>query len=133
MFSRKKGVGVIIQNQDNQYLLHLRDGNPKYMPNQWCLIGGSNEVGESLRKTEIREVKEETELDIFNLEYYTEIKLDTDWDIFIGNVNTKKQKVVIHEGKELKFFSRSEFLDMLNLLSYTNPYIECLKEYLSSR
>lgn len=55
------GAVVVIQNENKQILLqHRKDGN-------WGLPGGLMEPGESLEETAIREVYEETGLNIYGL------------------------------------------------------------------
>ena len=58
------GIGVIIFN-DNKLLLGKRLA--KYGNNTWSLPGGKPEFGESLEQAAIREVKEETNLNISEL------------------------------------------------------------------
>ncbi|CAI9390466.1 MULTISPECIES: NUDIX hydrolase [Citrobacter] len=55
------GSNVVLTDQNQRILLqHRRDGT-------WGLPGGLLEPGESLEETAIREVKEETNLDVHNL------------------------------------------------------------------
>lgn len=53
------GVGVVIRDQTNRLLLERRSDC-----GWWGLPGGSLEVGESVTQTAVREVKEETGLEI---------------------------------------------------------------------
>lgn len=55
----RAGVGVIVQNQEGLILLEKRSDC-----GWWGLPGGRIEPGESIHQTAIREVKEETGLDI---------------------------------------------------------------------
>lgn len=55
----KVGVNGIIVDKDNRVLLELRVNDKK-----WGVIGGWSEIGESPEESIIREVKEETGLDI---------------------------------------------------------------------
>lgn len=57
------GVNVLIINEKNQILLQKRGTYPL----KWGLIGGITELGESLEDSAIREVKEETGLEIKEL------------------------------------------------------------------
>lgn len=57
------GVNVLIINKDNQILLQRRGT----FPYKWGLIGGITELGEALEDTAVREAKEETGLDINEL------------------------------------------------------------------
>lgn len=58
----KVGVGVYIFNSNNQLLLGLRKS--PHGEGTWCPPGGHLEYGESFEAAAIREVKEETGLDI---------------------------------------------------------------------
>lgn len=53
------GASAIIVNEKNQILLQHRSDNDK-----WGLPGGCQELGERFEDTVIREVKEETNLDV---------------------------------------------------------------------
>ena len=53
------GASAVVVNKAGAILLHRRDDN-----DLWSIPGGSMEVGESIRETIVREVKEETGLDI---------------------------------------------------------------------
>ena len=58
------GAAVLIFNQDNCLLMQHRKDNQ-----QWGLIGGSMEIGESLEETARREVLEETGLELNELNW----------------------------------------------------------------
>jgi ADP-ribose pyrophosphatase YjhB (NUDIX family) len=53
------GASAVVVNEAGAILLHRRDDNEL-----WSIPGGSMEVGESIRETIVREVKEETGLDV---------------------------------------------------------------------
>jgi 8-oxo-dGTP pyrophosphatase MutT (NUDIX family) len=59
------GSGVIVENPRGEILLQYRSDTRK-----WGLPGGSMELGETLEETAIREVKEETGLDVSSLAFY---------------------------------------------------------------
>ena len=58
---------VVILNETGQVLLLLRKKNQPF-PNKWDLPGGHLVVGETWEEGAIREVKEETNLDLTDLE-----------------------------------------------------------------
>ena len=58
------GIGVILVNSDGHILIGKREGS--HAP-YWSIPGGYLESGESFEDTAIREVKEETGLEIANL------------------------------------------------------------------
>lgn len=53
------GVGLLVFNDKNEVLMQLRTDY-----NQWGFPGGAMELGESFEEVAIRELKEETNLDI---------------------------------------------------------------------
>jgi 8-oxo-dGTP pyrophosphatase MutT (NUDIX family) len=59
------GAAVLIFNQQNGLLLQHRQDNQ-----QWGLVGGSMEVGESLEETARREAREETGLELDELKWF---------------------------------------------------------------
>jgi 8-oxo-dGTP pyrophosphatase MutT (NUDIX family) len=59
------GSGVIVENPRGEILLQYRSDTKK-----WGLPGGSMVLGETLEETAIREVKEETGLDVSSLAFY---------------------------------------------------------------
>lgn len=70
----KVGIGVMIK-KDNKILLGHRVCNGKdtggiYEPDSWCLPGGKQEYNETIFECAIRETKEETNLDICDLEIF---------------------------------------------------------------
>ena len=70
----KVGIGVLIIN-DNKILLGHRVHKAKdtggiYEPDSWCLPGGKQDYDETIFECAIRETKEETNLDILNLEVF---------------------------------------------------------------
>ena len=111
---KKVSVSLIIENSKGQILLLLRDdkqGIP--FPNQWYILGGTAEEGESPEVAIKREMQEEIELNLSELpppkiydwpdkvEYAFYIKKDLDLD------NTP-----LHEGQRLQYFSREEIEGM---------------------
>jgi 8-oxo-dGTP pyrophosphatase MutT (NUDIX family) len=60
------GAAVLIFDEQNRLLLQHRTDNQ-----QWGLIGGSMEIGESLEETARREAFEETGLELTELEWFS--------------------------------------------------------------
>lgn len=111
------GVNVLIINEKNKVLLQKRGT----FPYKWGLVGGVTELGESLEDTAIREAKEETGLDIWELNllgttsgencYIDFPNGDKAYFITVGYFTNKfsgELKIDNIETKELKFFSYEE-------------------------
>lgn len=125
------GVGVIVEDQEGNFLLHLRDANTSRMTNQWCLIGGSIEANEDILNAAIREVKEETNLSLVEVTHVHDFVYNGKSIALIkGNVDTANEKMSLGEGADLKFFSKEQLVSLLNSIEYSNPYLEELSTYL---
>lgn len=127
------GSVVLIINEEKKLLLqHRNDGS-------WSLPGGLMELGESLEETARREVKEETGLDIGELElldvfsgaeYF--LKLSNGDELFSvtavyltyeakGNI-----EIDYSESLDLQYFNINELPDGLNEANrnYIEPYLK---------
>ena len=60
------GATVLVFNENKELLLNLRSDT-----NDWGIPGGGKELNETLEECAIRELKEETNLDINDLELVT--------------------------------------------------------------
>lgn len=124
------GVGLFVFNENRQVLMQLRTDY-----NQWGFPGGAMELGESFEETAIRELKEETNLNIIDLkmvkilsgkdtyrEYPNGDKLYDITAIFVVTNYNGELKVNDDESKKLVWFS----IDSLpvNMTSYTKNYLE---------
>jgi len=71
----KVGIGVMIKKDDKVLLGHrakkIIDTGGIYEPDSWTFPGGKQEYNETILDCAIREVKEETNLDISNPEIFT--------------------------------------------------------------
>lgn len=130
----KKGTAAIIENFDGAFLLHLRDEHAPTMKNQWCLVGGTVDSIESVEDATVREVKEETGLDIHDLEFFKKfVENNKEEYIYHGKVDTRKQKLRLGEGRKLEFFSKGDLKDLIGSLDYTNSYLEAVMEFIQVR
>ena len=107
------GSTVLIFNDKNELLLNLRSDT-----NDWGIPGGGKEINETLEECAIREIKEETNLDIKNLslitvlsgkDYYYVYPNDDECDSVIAlyKVDNYSGELRINDGesKILKFYS----------------------------
>lgn len=132
------GAAAIIVNENGQILLQSRSDNER-----WGLPGGCQELGERFEDTVIREIKEETNLDIKeeNLELIAIVSGNSrrneypNGDVVINN--TALYCVRNYSGN-LKWDSESKsmkFFDLDNLPTNQNDpdLIEIYKKYLNGK
>lgn len=131
------GASAIIVNNKNQILLQKRVDNDK-----WGLPGGCQEIGERFEETVIREVKEETNLDVKeeDLKLITIVSGNSrkrqypNGDIVYNNsvlfvIDTYTGELKCDaESKVLKFFD----IDDLPLNQHDEDLIDAYKKYLST-
>ena len=107
------GATALIFNNKNELLLNLRSDT-----NTWGIPGGSKELNETLEECAIRELKEETNINVNDLElitvlsgkeYYFKYPNEDELDCVIAlyKVSNYEGELNINdkESKELKFFS----------------------------
>ncbi len=131
--TKKVGVGIIIIDQNGDFLLHLRDGNTPLMTNQWSLVGGGIEKNELPENAAKREVFEETSLIASDIVKVGSLSFNEEWEalIFQAKVNTSESNMKLGEGKQLKLFSQKDTRKLLENLDYSNPFLDFLKQYIS--
>jgi 8-oxo-dGTP diphosphatase len=130
-----KGIAVIIENKQGEFLLHLRDEFAPHMKNQWCLLGGKVENDEDIEETACREILEEIGINVTaqELNFFKKIVLkDGLHESFIFHIllDLSIENITLGEGKLFKFFTSSGFLDMTSKLEYSNSFLKAQKEFL---
>ena len=131
----KTGIGVLIED-DNRILLGHRVASYKdtgciYEPDSWTLPGGKQEYDETTVDAGIREVKEETNLDISSLEFFFVsddispdrhyVTIDFITNDFRGNIKVMEPAKI----DEWKWFSIEELPE--NIYS---PSRKCIEYYI---
>lgn len=78
---------VVIKNNTGAVLLLKRSENDEWMPGKWSLPGGGKREEETLTQAAIREIKEETGLDVMpeDLQFLQDISQKQDHAFFLTN------------------------------------------------
>ena len=107
----KATVGALIES-DGKLLLEKRNNQPFH--DQWCIPGGHIDYGEPVEKALVREILEETGLQVINysfFNFYTEFYPDLNWHavalIFVA-YTAGTHEAQPEEVQELRWFTREE-------------------------
>ncbi len=124
------GVGLFVFNDQDKVLMQLRTDY-----NQWGFPGGAMELGESFEETAMRELKEETNLDIKDMklikvlsgkdtyrEYPNGDKLYDITALFVITKYDGELKVNDDESKSFDWFSIDDLPK--NMTQHTINYVE---------
>ena len=118
MIKSAKGIVVV----KNKYLLQLRDNKKNiYFPGFWGVFGGLLNKGEKFTEAIVREIKEETNLNVEvsrmvifnNFTIFGSRKVRR--RIYYECKILRKKKIILKEGKKYKFFSHSQ-IKKLNIV-----------------
>jgi 8-oxo-dGTP diphosphatase len=128
-------VAVIVENRSRKVLLLLRDDKPGVaFPNTWSLVGGHVERGETPRQAAERELMEEVglkaDLTLWKrYDYLYAPGIVVDQYIYLARVSTEKPKLILGEGREMRFFGNRE----RRKLAIGFEFEKILDEYLRMR
>lgn len=108
------GATIFFVNHANQVLLLLRDNKQGIpFPNCWDAPGGHVDRGETPQECIVREMKEEIGYRLESPQLFNVYDLDDRIDcVFWQRANIDIQKVDLHEGQQLKWFSQQEIQTM---------------------
>ncbi len=138
----KNPAKIFIKNDElNKFLFVLRDDKPNIShPNMWSLIGGGIEKGESPIKAVKREIKEEINIDIYDIKEIASKKTIISKEgidhkvigyLFLGKTNISDiDKIKIYEGQKVAFWSLDEILELENLVPIVREFIIKHKKFL---
>ncbi len=128
---RIEGTTALLVNGSGQVLLHHRDNIPTIRyPDHWSLPGGAIEPGENAEETIRRELWEELEYEVGEVELYGQILDDYGnlINVFVAPIGRRAGQLRLHEGREVKFFASDELPDKV-----TPHAREILEHYFSVR
>lgn len=130
---------LILEDKNGNILLYLRDNKPNLpFPNQWDLFGGHTEKDETPFQTLRREIKEELDLD---LEELNDLKFFREYRCLKGDVRPNIKHVyaatlmksidelTLGEGQRMKLFKPSE----IPKLKIANILKDIILDYLKSK
>jgi 8-oxo-dGTP pyrophosphatase MutT (NUDIX family) len=113
-------VALIVVGDDERYLMQLRDQKSGiFYPGHWGLFGGAMDAGESPEITLQRELKEELNLTVKEMRYFTEFEFDFDFSGFgrfvrrffeVRVPEAELSGLILGEGSEMRAFSARELL-----------------------
>ena len=97
----------------NKFLLQHRDSKKKiHIPNFWGLFGGKVKIKETPKECILREINEEINIKIKNVNFFINIKSSAKFlnptrniNYFYANIKDKPNKIKIFEGQGFRFFS----------------------------
>ena len=132
----KKIAAIILENDNGEILLYLRDGKPGIpFPHHWDLIGGHVEEGETPEQALVREAREELNYDLKDFKFFKEyVCLEGDAYpnikyIYSGRFNEPVEKITLLEGEYAKYFAREEIRDV----KFANILKSIVLDYLESK
>ena len=115
----KKIAAIILENDNGEFLLALRDNKPGIpFPNHWDLIGGHVEEGETPEEALVREVKEELDIDLKEYSFFKIYEClngdayENTKYIYTGKINIPIEEVTLLEGERPQYFRREEIPDV---------------------
>jgi 8-oxo-dGTP diphosphatase len=115
----KRISAIILENDNGEFLLALRDNKPGIpFPNHWDLIGGHVEEGETPEEALVREVKEELDIDLKEYSFFkiyeclTGDAYENTKYIYSGKINIPIEEVTLLEGERPQYFTREEIPDV---------------------
>jgi len=115
----KKIAAIILENDNGEFLLALRDNKPGIpFPNHWDLIGGHVEEGETPEEALVREVKEELDIDLKEYSFFKIYEClngdayENTKYIYTGKINIPIEEITLLEGERPQYFTREEIPDV---------------------
>lgn len=119
-----KQVKVIIEKDGMYLLIKRKDNEKKEHIGNWECAGGKLEEKESFEKAAIREVKEETNLDVEIIKVVKEIKKDSETNAVVFLAEPKNKSVKLSREHESFGWFTYEELKSLEPITYKDFFLE---------
>ena len=108
--NKLEGSVIILFNTSHQILLVLRDNKDSIpFPNAWNLLGGFLEGSESPEECIRREIWEEIEIELGEVNYFQKYYIyDREHYVFWKQIDLDLKQIKLNEGQRLAYFSQAE-------------------------
>src|SRR5437764_14767623 len=105
-----KSTNIILINDKDEVLLHLRDDKPTILyPNMWVLPGGYIEEGEVPEKCIVREIEEELGVELRAVSLFVAAERSYGFEYTFWTVaNFRVEDIKLTEGQAIKWFTLDE-------------------------
>lgn len=123
----KEACVVVIIGEDKKLLLGQRSINDDWQPGKFAIFGGGKEIGETNEECVIREVKEETNLDLTNPFFsFSKQEGSTLVHFYVGFINNIEEINVTDEHDTFKWVDTEELTEIPLVPNLIKDITKCL-------
>lgn len=126
----RKGSLFIPINQNGEILMNLRAKDAGTNPDQWCILGGSQDGDEDPETTARRELKEETGLEGT---HFSLIAQTNQYHVYRVDVVATQDEVIVGEGQAMEFFTPDKLIELMDSLPYENRHLVEIRKLIESK
>jgi len=131
--TKKASCGVIL-NAEKKILLVKRGIDTKWFPGKWALVGGKVDGDEEFKDAFIREVKEETNLDLNFIKYcFNKHDGDCEVALFVAITKTPNDIKINKEHSEYKWCLVKDIKELDCVPHIYEDISECLKRLVDNK